>query len=85
MIDHDLALHTVFRHSSDQDCVEWVPVEKEGWVVKYNLIPVKKNIQGPASQLDVVLCTPASMAGVWFTVAALSVCTRESIAGTSVI
>ena len=55
-IDHDLALHTLFRHSSDQDCVEWVPVEKEGWVVEHNLIPVEnKNVQGPASQLSMGL------------------------------
>ena len=55
-IDRDLALHTVFRHSSDQECVEWDPIEKKGWVVNFNLKPVdNKNFQGPASQLDMGL------------------------------
>jgi hypothetical protein len=52
-IDHDLALHTVFRHSSDQDCVEWDPVEKVGCVVKYNLIPIENmKVQGPAMPMQ---------------------------------
>ena len=55
-IDRDLARHTVFRHSSAQECVEWVPVEKDGWVITFNLTPiVNKNLQGPASKLDMGL------------------------------
>ena len=55
-IDRDLAPHTVFRHSSDQECVEWDPVEKKDWVVKFNLNPaLYMNFQGPASLLDMSL------------------------------
>ena len=69
-IDHDLALHTVFRHSSDQECVEWDPVEKKGWVVNFNLKPVdNKNLQGPANQqLDMGLAIHDGEAGAYCTV-----------------
>ena len=54
-VDHDFGLFTVFRHSSDQACVDWAPVEKDGWLIKYNVKAIEKkdySLEGPISNLD---------------------------------
>lgn len=54
-IDHDFALCTLFSHSSDQACFDWAPVEKDGWVIEYNVKAIEEkgySLEGPASNLD---------------------------------